>query len=160
LTAWKSENASPVQVGLGFALGVFIGIVPSFAVGSFVALYTAGKLGWNQGAALSGTFLMNPVKAPFFYGLSYVVGSGIAGVQQVTTPAGLLDSLQHVGWAYLLGIVLVALIVSMVTGLVAFLAAYHAANRKTNLPPLRRTAVRVLPPCTKSYSPASNGARI
>jgi uncharacterized protein (DUF2062 family) len=58
------ENSTPARTGLGFALGAFIGIFPSFLLGTPLAFLIAGRLGWNRAAAAAGTFLTNPLTAP------------------------------------------------------------------------------------------------
>jgi len=65
----------PVHVALGFALGVFIGVFPTFGIGIPVALFLAALFRWNKAAALTGTLLMNPLTTPFFWSLSGTVGA-------------------------------------------------------------------------------------
>lgn len=90
------ENASPGRTSLGLALGVFIGIFPSFLIGTPLAFYVAGKLGLNRAAAVAGTIVsMNPITAPFVYSFSTWLGFRILDREVVEMQA--LDSL----WAYL-----------------------------------------------------------
>lgn len=65
----------PVHIALGFALGVFIGVFPTFGIGIPVALFLAALFRWNKAAALTGTLLMNPLTTPFFWSLSGTVGA-------------------------------------------------------------------------------------
>lgn len=132
---WATEPTTPARTALGFAGGIFIGIFPSFAVGSVIAFYLAGRLGLHQGAALSGTFLMNPFTAPFVYSLSYAIGSKLAGV--AASPAGgqgLLASLQQLGWAFLVGNTIVAVSAATLLGLGVFFWM-RAHTRKTTAEP-------------------------
>lgn len=70
-------HASPDEIAAGVALGVFVGIVPTFGLGGFIALAIASLLGWNRLAALLGGIIMNPFTAPFFWALSGWVGTMI-----------------------------------------------------------------------------------
>ena len=64
------ENASPLRTSAGLALGAFIGILPSFLVGTPIAFFLAGRLTLNRAAAVVGTFFTNPLTAPIFYSIS------------------------------------------------------------------------------------------
>ena len=64
------ENSTPAKTGLGFALGAFIGVFPSFLIGTPIAFFVAGRLGLNRAAAIGGTTLMNPLTAPVLYSIS------------------------------------------------------------------------------------------
>ena len=66
------ENASPGRTALGFAIGAFIGVVPSFMVGGPLAFFLAGRLGWNRAAAMDG--LINNLSE---YALPYLVGNAV-----------------------------------------------------------------------------------
>lgn len=68
-------SGDPTHVGLGFALGVFLGIFPTFGLGIPVGILLASLLRWNRAAALLGTLVMNPITTPFFWSLSATVGA-------------------------------------------------------------------------------------
>jgi len=72
-------NDSPEKVASGLALGVAIGVLPSFGLGVIAALFIAGYLGLNRAAAVIGSLVMNPWTAPFFWGLSFLAGSLMLG---------------------------------------------------------------------------------
>ncbi len=117
------ENWTPGRSGLGFALGAFIGVVPSFAIGSPLAFLLAGRLGWNKAAAVAGTFLMNPFTAPLFYSFSTKLGLDILGRDlEMTQVEGLIDYLARFGLAFLVGNALVGLIFAIIMGIGIFLA--------------------------------------
>lgn len=121
------ENSTPGRTGLGFALGTFIGVFPSFAIGTPLAFFFAGRLGWNRAAAMGGTFLMNPFTAPFVYSASTWAGLKILGRELEAAPVGgLLNYLEHYGLAFLLGNTLFAVAFAGVFGLIVFgFAAKH-----------------------------------
>lgn len=69
------SHHSPDEIAAGVALGAFIGIVPTFGLGGFMALGIASRLRWNRLAAFLGTFIMNPLTFPFFIALSGLLGA-------------------------------------------------------------------------------------
>lgn len=72
-------NDTPEKVAGGLALGVAIGILPSFGLGIVAAVIIAGAVGLNRVSSLIGTLVMNPWTAPFFWALSYIAGSLVLG---------------------------------------------------------------------------------
>lgn len=116
------ENSTPARTGLGFALGAFIGIFPSFLIGTPIAFLIAGRLGWNRAAAAAGTFLTNPLTAPMLYSLSAWLGLEMLGREVETAQVhGVIDNLREFGLAFLLGNTVVALIFAALLGVTLFL---------------------------------------
>ncbi|MBI2370521.1 MAG: DUF2062 domain-containing protein [Deltaproteobacteria bacterium] len=70
-------NDSPRKVALGLALGVFLGIFPTFGIGFLFAILLATLFRWNKAAALLGGLVMNPITSPFFWSLSATLGGVI-----------------------------------------------------------------------------------
>ena len=118
------ENASPPRTALGFAIGSFIGVFPSFLIGSPLAYFLASRFGLNRAAAVAGTFLMNPFTAPVFYSISVWVGAGVMGEEhQLTQVEGVFEQLRHFGIAFVVGNTLFALAVATLGGAVMFWVA-------------------------------------
>lgn len=69
------QNDEPEKVAKGVGLGVFIGIFPTFGVGTILAILIASWAKWNRASAVLGTFIMNPLFNPFFVSLSVVTGN-------------------------------------------------------------------------------------
>lgn len=116
------EHSNPAKTGLGFALGSFIGIFPSFLIGSPLAFFLAGRFGWNRVAAVTGTFLMNPVSAPIFYWVSTWLGLEVLGRNMEAMQIDdLLNQMPDFGLAFLVGNTLFALMVSVILGTLTFL---------------------------------------
>jgi len=116
------ETATAGRAGLGFGLGAFIGIFPTFGVGSLLAFYAARRLSWGRSTAVAGTFVMNPCTAPFFYSLSVFTGAWVlqrnietAGIQ------GLFGSVQHLGLSLFLGSAIVAATFAVLLGSAVYL---------------------------------------
>lgn len=66
---------SPEKIAKSFALGVFIGIFPTFGIGGILALILAKILKLNYIASVLGTFTMNYFTSPIFWSLSYFLGN-------------------------------------------------------------------------------------
>lgn len=93
----------PERIARGAAIGVFMGIFPTFGLGALLSLGAAFVLRANKAAAIIGSFIMNPLTSPFFWTLSAVVGSVILNEDRHTILArakngGFWD---NVGWGYL-----------------------------------------------------------
>lgn len=70
-------NDTPEKIAKGAALGVFLGIFPTFGLGFVFAWVGAAVMGWNKAASVLGSFIMNPLTIPFFWTLSAVTGGFI-----------------------------------------------------------------------------------
>jgi uncharacterized protein (DUF2062 family) len=116
------EHSTPARTGLGFALGAFIGIFPSFLIGTPIAFLVAGRLGWNRAAAAVGTFLTNPLTAPVLYSLSAWLGLEMLGREvDASQVHGVVDHFRQFGLAFLLGNTVVAFSIAALLGVSLFL---------------------------------------
>lgn len=107
-------SGDPVHVALGFSLGVFLGIFPTFGLGIPVAVGLATLFRWNRASALLGSLVMNPVTTPFFWSLSWSAGALLLGVDRSRVAeeahrAGKLHLLSEGALVYLTGNTLVSL---------------------------------------------------
>lgn len=120
-------GGDPVHAGLGFALGVFLGVFPTFGLGIPVALLIASVLHWNRAAAVLGSLVMNPLTTPFFWSLSATIGGALfrADAKNVLKSGAKLSSFTEGALIYLAGNTIVAL--------VAAVAAYFVAVRAVRL---------------------------
>jgi len=72
-------GGDPVHIALGFALGVFLGVFPTFGLGIPLSLLLASMFRWNRVSAILGSLVMNPLTTPFFWTLSGTLGAAIFG---------------------------------------------------------------------------------
>jgi uncharacterized protein (DUF2062 family) len=72
----------PREIALGFALGLLIGFSPTMGFQVAMAIFMAAVLKWNKIAAAVGVQVTNPLTAPFIYGMTYVIGATIIGVEK------------------------------------------------------------------------------
>jgi uncharacterized protein len=78
----RKIDGDPHQIASGYSLGIFIGMMPLVGVKAIIAVAIASVLKWNKLAAGIGVFNINPITAPFFFGLNYLVGKQITGCRQ------------------------------------------------------------------------------
>lgn len=95
--AWRRmlrAHATPHQIALGCAAGVFAAFTPflGFQMGLAVALAYALRV--NVAAAVAGTFVGNPLSWPAIWGASYLIGSWVLG-QSTATASEFLEGGAH-----------------------------------------------------------------
>ena len=79
-------RASPHEVALGCAVGVFVAITPLLGAQFLIAALLAGLLRASVPAAVLGTFFGNPVSWPIIWTSTYAVGL------QIIRPDGVLGA--------------------------------------------------------------------
>jgi len=133
-------NDSPQKVAAGLAVGVLLGILPTFGFGALIALALAIVFKFNKAASIFGSLIMNPLTTAFFWTASSVLGAFVANrdwhrtlkmVQSFSANFRLVDLTTPKGWAlilkglgtgiqvYLVGNVLLALFFATLSYLVA-----------------------------------------
>jgi uncharacterized protein (DUF2062 family) len=130
-------GGDPVHIGLGFAVGVFLGIFPTFGVGTPLALLIASLLRWNRISAVLGSLVMNPFTVPFFWTLSGSLGAAIfrvdaKNVLQSVGNGERMKSLSEAALIYLTGNTLIALAGAVVSYFVSLklITAYRKKRQE------------------------------
>jgi len=104
-------QASPDEIAKGVALGIFIGMTPTFGFQMAIAVFFAFLLKENKLAAALGVWITNPVTAPFIYALEYETGRILLGMGHARLPVEFtFSSLTSLGWEVLLPLGLGSLI--------------------------------------------------
>lgn len=67
----------PERIARGAAIGVLMGVLPTFGLGGLLSLSLAWALRGNKAAALIGSAIVNPLTAPLFWTASILTGSKI-----------------------------------------------------------------------------------
>ncbi|OGP31045.1 MAG: hypothetical protein A2073_03890 [Deltaproteobacteria bacterium GWC2_42_11] len=93
----------PDRIARGVAIGVFMGIFPTFGLGIIISIISAYILKANKAAAVLGSFIMNPLTIPFFWTLSSIVGSVIFWENKELLMSNIKNHhfLNGMGWAYI-----------------------------------------------------------
>jgi uncharacterized protein (DUF2062 family) len=76
----------PEEIAKGVALGIFIGMTPTFGFQMAIALFFAYLLRENRLAAVLGVWITNPVTAPFIYAIEYEMGRLLLDMSRVGLP--------------------------------------------------------------------------
>ncbi|MCH9764794.1 MAG: DUF2062 domain-containing protein [Alphaproteobacteria bacterium] len=82
-------QASPHQVALGCAAGVFVSITPLLGTQMLLAALLAFSIRASIPAALIGTFFGNPLSWPLIWAGTYFAGCYMLGIESVLTMSGL-----------------------------------------------------------------------
>ncbi|HKL26252.1 MAG TPA: DUF2062 domain-containing protein [Desulfuromonadales bacterium] len=119
-------RGEPDEIAKGVALGIFIGMTPTFGLQMIIAIFLAFLLKENRLAALVGVWVTNPVTAPVIYAIEYEIGRIILSKPR----AGLPEELTFGAFAGLGYDVLVPLwLGSMVAGVLCGSLAYFLTLR-------------------------------
>ncbi|HSM00031.1 MAG TPA: DUF2062 domain-containing protein [Candidatus Limnocylindria bacterium] len=112
-------GGDPVHIALGFSLGVFLGVFPTFGIGIPLALLLASALRWNRVSAMLGSLVMNPITTPLFWTLSGMLGAAIFRVNANKVMTSVqngerLRSLTVGAGIYLVGNTIIALVSAVI----------------------------------------------
>jgi uncharacterized protein len=73
-------RGTPHEIGMGMALGLYIGMTPLMGAHMVIAVFFAMMLKWNKLSAAIGVWVTNPLTALPIYGINYMVGAYVTGV--------------------------------------------------------------------------------
>ena len=74
-------QASPHRIARSYALGVFLATTPFIGLKIWIALLITTCCKGHRGAAAFGVYHINLFTAPFFYSLSFLLGSQLLGIE-------------------------------------------------------------------------------
>ena len=110
----------PERIARGAAIGVLMGILPTFGLGIVLSIALAFALRANKAAAILGSFVMNPFTSPFFWTISAIVGALVLREDSSAIMAHIRDKsmLNGVSWAYfvhMVGNIIVSALFTLIT---------------------------------------------
>lgn len=94
-------RASPHEIALGCAVGVFTSVTPLLGVQTLMAIVLAFVLRASVPAAVVGTFFGNPLSWPFIWASTYAMGLQLVGLEGVFDPTAIERNMLHL-WAAVL----------------------------------------------------------
>jgi len=112
-------GGDPVHIALGFSLGVFLGVFPTFGIGIPLSLLLASAFRWNRVSAVLGSLVMNPLTTPLFWTLSGMLGAAIFRIDASKVMTSVrngerLHSLTVGAGIYLVGNTIIALVSAVI----------------------------------------------
>lgn len=113
-------NDSPPKVAAGVAVGVFLGIFPTFGLGIVLAVLFAFIFRINKAAAFAGSLIMNPLTTPFFWALSAVLGGTLIGTErdlilEELRTGRIFKAIGPAFYAYMLGNIIISAVFAVVS---------------------------------------------
>jgi len=122
----KQLKGDPNFIASGMAIGIFIGITPTFPFHTVLAVALAFILRASKAAAAIGVWIGNPLTIPFIYMGSYKTGSLILGTSiPFDTKYTTLTELTKLGIDATLALITGGIII----GIVPAVAAYFLTRR-------------------------------
>ncbi|RME37621.1 MAG: DUF2062 domain-containing protein [Deltaproteobacteria bacterium] len=129
-------KGTPREVGRGFALGIAIGLTPTFGFQMILAAVAAWLLRESKVAAVLGVWITNPLTAPVIYTLEYETGRTMLQMPHVALPQTYsFETLGRLGWDFLVPLCLG----SLVWAVLGWLGAYFLCLRLA--PTLRKIRI-------------------
>lgn len=131
----KNSDGNPHKIALGIAIGVFVGVTPSFPFHTAIALGLAMLLKGSRIAAAAGVWVSNPVTMPLFYIASYKIGAYFLGnASQIDISKQSFSELVNTGFdithATILGSILIGSVLSVIAYLLALQLITVLRNRR------------------------------
>ena len=113
----------PDEIAKGVALGIFIGMTPTFGFQMAIAIFFAYLLRENRLAAVLGVWVTNPVTAPFIYAAEYEVGHRLLGMERFELPSELTwKAYSDLGWEILFPMWFCSILFGVIFGFLAYRA--------------------------------------
>ncbi len=114
-------RGAPDEIAKGFALGIFIGMTPTFGLQMLLAALFALLLRENKLAAVLGVWISNPLTAPFIYALEYESGRLLLGMPHAHLPGEFsLAALGSLGWEVLIPLTVGSLVYGVISAFLAY----------------------------------------
>ena len=112
------------EIAMGFAIGVFWGVFPTFGLGLIPAVITAYFLKASKIISFFGTWVSNPLTFPLFFTLEVLITKSLIGVE--VTEKYLMSlvttwEFTSVIWAFILSCVIISFVFAV---LAYFLARF------------------------------------
>jgi len=119
-------RVEPDEIARGMALGLFVGMTPTFGVQMILALFFAFLLRQNKIAALIGVWNTNPVTAPFIYGVEYELGRALLGLPRPDASIEFsFEAMRELGWLLASPLCLGSLVLGIPIALVGYALTLH-----------------------------------
>jgi len=114
-------QGTPHEISKGIALGICIGMTPTFGVQMFLAVLFAWMLRESKVAAVLGVWITNPLTAPVIYALEYETGRAMLQFPHAELPKTLTyEAFSQLGWEVLIPLLLGSLVWAVLGWVIAY----------------------------------------
>ncbi|MGC8767287.1 MAG: DUF2062 domain-containing protein [Brevinematia bacterium] len=122
------------EIALGFAIGVVIGILPTFGFGIVILGLLALVIRFNFIAAFTGSLINSPIFVPFWLASSYKIGEIITKIGIDLQRNNLVKNIFDFSVSYLVGNIVLSIILGIASYFIVFLIieAYRSTKRGKN----------------------------
>lgn len=111
----------PEEIAKGVALGIFIGMTPTFGFQMAIALFFAYVLRENRLAAILGVWVTNPVTAPVIYAIEYEMGRILLAMERVHLPQQFTwEAYANLGWEILFPLWVGGVLAGLILGALSY----------------------------------------
>lgn len=129
------SHHTPHQIATGFAIGLFLSILPTFGLGMILALAISIKKKYNLLATYLGSLIVNPFTAVFIYTFNFTVGNALSANPLPTPSSFTMSMIPSIAFQLYLGSILVASVISylsyhIIIKIIKYHRNKHAKNKK------------------------------
>lgn len=127
-------NATPERIGRGTALGMFLGVFPTFGLGPPLATLGAGMVGANRAAALLSSFICGPL-TPFTWTAALFAGNALVAeewriARELIASGSKIEIMQRFFATFMIGNVAIGLALAIAGYFAAWWLAHRYRQRK------------------------------
>lgn len=117
-------QATPHNIAIGLAAGVFIGLLPVLPFQTVLAIALAFALNGSKIAAALGTWVSNPLNWVPFYLLFYKIGKAVVPFDIPPFRPSELEMVEmlHVGWKFFAAMMVGGLVIAVPSSIVSYFA--------------------------------------
>ncbi len=116
----------PEEIAKGVALGIFIGMTPTFGFQMAIALFFAYLLKENRLAAILGVWITNPVTAPVIYSIEYEMGRILLSLPRASLPAEFTwGAYADLGWDIMYPLWVGGTLAGIILGALSYFVTLH-----------------------------------
>lgn len=130
IQSFKDLHGNPHYLALGMAIGVFVGMTPTFPLHTAIAVPISHLFRGSKRAAMLGVWISNPVTLPFCYYAAYKLGMFLMDKPSpfislnLNALSDVLDLGIEVAGAMMLG----GLVLGVICGISAYAVTHHIAR--------------------------------
>jgi len=130
IQSFKDLHGNPHYLAMGMAIGVFVGMTPTFPLHTVIAVPLSHLARGSKRAAMLGVWISNPLTLPFCYYAAYKLGMWVMDKPSPFTTLNLktVSDLLDLGIEIIAAMMLGGLILGGICGIAAYALTHHIAR--------------------------------